>query len=305
MYGRLSNEPEHVITAARPKPPILSIVVATLGRTQQLSALLRSIPAGVCSEVEVIVVDQNEAPLRSEVVEFEGRFPLQHLCVTLRNACAARNLGAERSQAQWVMFPDDDAQFVAGALEHLLHLIRTEDLDLISGQIVDEQGRPHLLPWPAEPTPITPATLDRTFVESSFAIRKGLFEQVGGFDPMFGPGGLFHSAEGADLIRRLWRRYVVRGIFTPAIALRHPAKDAMTTEASERVYRFAIGEGAFTARHYRQLPILQVARRLAYRCAGTFICRGEKRRRKLAFLRGFGTGVATYWRVEGRKCLRP
>jgi glycosyltransferase involved in cell wall biosynthesis len=272
-------------------------VVATLGRRHEILDLLHSIPPQNLDEIEVVVVDQNAEDLRPELDSFNKARPLLHLCVDFRNASAARNFGAEHARGQWVMFPDDDATYLTGTLDHVLGMIKADEFDLISGRIVDEANVPHLLDWALEPTAITPGTLEHTLVESSFAIRRDLFLRVGGFDPLFGPGAPFPSAEGADLMYRLWRQGPLRSQFTPAIALYHPAKHTPLTEAArQRIHAFAIGEGAFTARHFRVLQRMTIARKLLFRTAGTLISRGEKRLRKIAFLRGFWTGVFGYWK---------
>lgn len=278
--------------------PLLSLVVATFGRRSEVIELLESIPDHNRQQIEVVVVDQNEHPLLEELAASRGPVAT-HLHSRVRNASAARNLGAANAKAAWLMFPDDDSAFQPDALDQLLDLIREDRFDLISGQIVDHQGTPHLLQWLRHPAPITPHTLDNTLVESSFAIRRDLFRSVGGFDVLFGPGGPFHSAEGADLVRRLWRLGSLRSWFTPEIALRHPAKSAgMTAAARQRIYSFAIGEGALTARHHQQLPMMTISRKLLFRIAGTFITAGEKRRRKIAFLGGFITGVIRYRKLQ-------
>lgn len=278
--------------------PLLSLVVATFGRRQELTSLLRSIAAQNVRDVEVIVVDQNEQPLTHELLAPHGVTVL-HLRSCVRNASAARNLGAAAAKAGWLMFPDDDASFLSDTLDHLLALIRQDGYDLIGGQIVDASGRPHLLQWPRQACAITPDTLDDTLVESSFAIRREVFFSAGGFDPLFGPGGIFHSGEGADLVRRLWRAGPVPARFTPGISLQHPAKLALSGNGTcDRIYRFAVGEGALTARHHAQLSMITIARKLLFRVAGACVSTGEKRRRKLAFLSGFLAGVTQYWRMQ-------
>jgi hypothetical protein len=59
-----------------------------------------------------------------------------------------------------------------------------------------------------------------------------------------------------------------------------------------------MGEGAFTVRHYRVLPLFTIGRKLLFRSAGTMICRGEKRLRKLAYLKGFFAGASRYRGIQ-------
>jgi GT2 family glycosyltransferase len=261
--------------------------------------LLQSIPQRNLDAIEIAVVDQNLDDLHPELERLKFSRPHLHFCVDFQNASAARNLGAEHARGLWVMFPDDDATFLPETLDHALRMIKEDNFDLISGQIVDEVNAPHLLQWALEPTVITPETLEHTLVESSFFMRRDLFLRVGGFDPLFGPGASFPSAEGADLMYRLWRQGNLRCQYTPAIALYHPAKHTPLTEAArQRIHDFAIGEGAFTARHFPALQRLTILRKLLFRTAGILISGGEKRLRKIAFLKGFGKGVVRYWKLQ-------
>jgi glycosyltransferase involved in cell wall biosynthesis len=275
--------------------PSLSLVVATLGRRQELLALLQSIPSEQRFAIEVVVVDQNAEGLSAELAPFSDYLRLKHLPVSFCNANAARNLGAEHASASWLMFPDDDARFLPETLDRALQLIQSDRFDLIGGQIVNDANVPHLLQWLPHPTEITRHTIEHTLVESSFFIRKTFFLKAGGFDPLFGPGGIFPSAEGADLMQRMWRHAGLRSRYDPAIAVYHPSKHTPSTHAGrQRIHDFAMGEGAFTMRHYRILPLLTIGRKLLFRMAGTMVCRGERRLCKLAYLRGFFLGAYRY-----------
>ena len=278
-----------------PLAPLLSLIIATQGRKRELYDLLESIPSRHFQELEVLIVDQNPDELLSDLATTFVGLQLQHIRVRFQNANAARNLGAKHATAEWLMFPDDDATFMSDTLSRALSLIRTDDFDLISGQIVNEANVPHLLRWLAHPAEITPGTIEHTLVESSFFIRRSIFLAAKGFDPLFGPGGRFPSAEGADLVYRLWQQCAVRSLFDPAIALYHPSKQmTQDVRARQRIQNFAMGEGAFTARHYRMLPLFTIGRKLLFRTAGLAICRGEKRLRKIAYLRGFFRGLLSY-----------
>ena len=195
-------------------------------------------------------------------------------------------------------FPDDDATFQPGALADALRLTE-EPLDLFSGQIVDGMGKAHLIAWLTAEAEITSANVEQCLVESSFFIQRDVFLSVGGFDPLFGPGGQFPAAEGADLMRRLWIvRNHLRTRYTPSIRIYHPDKlrlPAAKAEAlRERIYDFACAEGAFTARYSQVLPLGAIATKLLFRFGGACIYRGERRRRNIAFLTGFCSGYYRY-----------
>ena len=272
------------------------MVIATLNRPAHVLGLLESVPLDARALVDVIVVDQ--APDRSleAALSLSPDLPsLRYVHSLLRNASHARNLGAELARTSWVCFPDDDARLLPETLSRALPLLG-EDIALVGGRIVNEQGQPHLIRWLEQDASITPETIDHCFVESAFFIRRDVLLSVGGFDPTFGPGSDFPSAEGADLLRRLWQRYPgLPSHYTPRISIYHPSKgQEQSHDSCQRVQQFAVGEGAFTARHHRQLPMLPIARRLLFRALAGCVSRGHKRRRKLAYTRGFWQGVRMY-----------
>ena len=282
------------------------MIVATLDRREELDAFFRSIPRKQAQRIEFVVVDQNEARfLGEEVWQAANGLSIKRITVSFQNASRARNLGATLATTEWISFPDDDCTLLEGTLASALPLIERDSFDLISGQVVEESGRPHLLDWLKHDAPITPRNLDRTLVESAFFVRRAAFLSVGGFDPAFGPGADFESAEGADLVRRLWVEAPhLRTWFTPTVAIYHPDKQAeRTTSARLRIYRFARGEGAFVARHWRELALYPIARKLVSRTMRGCASVGETRRRKWAYLRGFFTGLRAY-RVSHLGCQR-
>jgi GT2 family glycosyltransferase len=277
----------------------LSLVVATFGRDAELQALLESIPSHCFDHLHVVIVDQNtDDRLLPVLAAAPAKLSLDHLRVPFQNASRARNAGARHTCTQWVAFPDDDATFLPNALERFFAV--QNDFDLISGRIVDQAGVPHLIGWLDHEAEITGKTLDFTLVESSFFIRRDLFMSIEGFDPLFGPGGRFPAAEGADLMRRLWQQAKSpRTLYTPTIQLYHPEKFADETAAGrDRVRRFAFAEGAFVARHLGVLPKGPILRKLGFRSLGVCLTRGEKRLRKLAFLAGFVKGYHAYIHLQ-------
>ena len=275
--------------------PLLSIVIATLDRHGQLFDLLRSIGEQGVTSLEVIVVDQAEARSVPSLLEsFGAGFPIRYVHSDQKNASVGRNLGARLARGTWLFFPDDDAQLLPETLTNAVAFL-CDSLDLVTGRIVDESGRAHIISWLDHPAAITPHTMEQTFVESSFFIRRKLFLRCGGFDPLFGPGAVFPSAEGADLLRRLWQCGSFRSLYTPAIAIYHPAKGQEPSAAScARIGAHALGEGAYTARHLRVLQLGRLVRRLVCRTIASCVSRGYNRRRRIVYLRSFLQGLTQY-----------
>jgi GT2 family glycosyltransferase len=290
------------ISADRYQAPaaFCTLVVATLGRSDLLLECLQSVPTEERPGVRVIVVDQNESPfLTADLAALAAEMDLQHVRVPFRNASRARNHGAALASTAWVSFPDDDCRFLHDTLAIARQKMSNADLDLLAGQIVDQTGHPHIIHWSPHETELLPDGYEHCFSESTFFIRKQVFDSVQGFNPVFGPGTQFPSNEGGDLLCRLWRTGTpLRSLYTPTLRYYHPDKDTgHSPQINARIESFAFGEGAFTLRHYTVLPKAKISLRLARVLAGLLLGRDNPRRR-IVYLRGFLSGALTYLRQK-------
>ncbi len=275
---------------------VCTLVIASRGRLELLLDCLRSLPFEERPFFRIIIIDQNDTPfLAGSLAVLAQEVDLQHVRVPFRNASRARNHGAALATTAWLGFPDDDCRFLPDTLTVARERMKRGDLDLLAGQVVDASGVPHIIDWfPAE-TELLPDGYERCFAESTFFIRKDVFDRVQGFDAVFGPGTEFPSNEGGDLLCRLWRTGPpLRSVYTPALRFYHPDKDTGNTpEIYARIESFALGEGAFTLRHHSVLPKMKIILRLARVLGGLFLGRGSARRR-FVYMRGFLRGALMY-----------
>jgi hypothetical protein len=84
----------------------------------------------------------------------------------------------------------------------------------------------------------------------NMAFRVETLRDIGGFDPLLGPGAPLRSADDHDVLYRL-----LRGgwevAYDPEVVISHyPVRDAMDHERNERDYAF--GTGAWAAKGWRQ-----------------------------------------------------
>lgn len=287
------------MTQAKNPPVILfSFVIPTLGRTKELRACLRSLVSDPVHDFEVIVADQNDDDrLAGIVTEFSETFPLRHVRLNYRNASSARNDGATLASANWVGFPDDDSQFLPDTLPQLRAAIRTPGLDLVSGRMLDAAGFASILAWPEREQAIDKRTIFRTLTESSFIVRRDLFQLGGGFDPLFGPGGDYPAGEAVDLILRTIRkaRRPLNMQFYPSVRMQHERKGPpFDAPAVVRCGTHGRGAGALAARHidfvFSHGFLFPVARAVL----GILLFSGYRRAAKIAWLKGFAGGFFRY-----------
>ena len=232
-----------------------SLVIATLGRTEELARLLASVAGQGRSDVEVLVVDQNAdervAPLLRRV---PGWVAVRHLRVAERNVSAARNTGLDQARGEIVAFPDDDCWYPAGLLDQVDGWFRAHDeYAVLAVGAVDDQGLSSGNRWVQDACEIRSwNALRTTFCSSLFVSAVEQSRQVR-FDPSLARG------EETDFILRLLgtgergtgeRVAALRGRFDRQFYIHHPRRDMMSgTVTRERARSYGAGMGRLVRRH--------------------------------------------------------
>jgi GT2 family glycosyltransferase len=183
------------------------LVVATVGRTDELERFLESLDAQTHRDFRVLVVDQNH----------DGRVAplLDGQAVRIRSPLGlsrARNAALAHLAADVVAFPDDDCIYPPDLLERVA--VRIEHLDGVVGR------EPW---WRTEAAVLTRNNLWNRAISFTIFLKRDVVERVGQFDETLGlPGS---SGEEIDyLIRALDAG--ARIDYDPAIVVEHPRKDA-------------------------------------------------------------------------------
>ncbi|HEY8609353.1 MAG TPA: glycosyltransferase family A protein [Noviherbaspirillum sp.] len=246
------------------RTPDISLILATVGRTDELSRLFDSLAAQTFSNFEVIVVDQNDDDRLHPHLE-RARYlgmSVRHLRHHPANLAAARNVGIEAARGKWIGFPDDDCWYSPRLLERVS--ARYSAGDAPAGIIVrwveqDEQPLSAAdLSWERSRAfrdiPVSSITL--------FCERK-LFKDIGGFDSRLGVGQWFGAGEETDFVMRALR---AGALFTyePLGEVHHavnPQKPVANTKTRLAVRHRARGTGALYAKH--RLPAWVILRGLA------------------------------------------
>jgi glycosyltransferase involved in cell wall biosynthesis len=89
--------------------PLVSVILPTYNRPEELEKALRSITSQTYPNLEVIVVNDGGQDVCAIVKGFEGRLPVRYLAhETNRGAGAARNTAMRLAQGKYFAFLDDD-----------------------------------------------------------------------------------------------------------------------------------------------------------------------------------------------------
>jgi glycosyltransferase involved in cell wall biosynthesis len=269
---------------------VISLVVATRGRTAELSELFASLAEGQGAEFELILVDQN-GDARLDPVVAAAPFPIRHLRTDRAHANAARNLGLRHARGTIVAFPDDDCLMPPGTLARVESAFADPALGVLTGPAAAPEGGLGSGRWRAESGAITLENVWTSVIEFNLWIRRDLALALGGFDEAMGPGARFGSAEGNDLVcRAIAAGHAAR--YDQALRVVHPDK-RLTPEAVERAGRYGLGLGFALRRH--PVPAATRAQFLVRPAGGAVLSllRGRtlEARYYLATLRGRAAGM--------------
>lgn len=246
------------------RKPDVSLILATVGRTDELGRLFDSLAAQTFVRFEVIVVDQNSDDRLLPHLD-RARYlgvTVRHLKHNPPNLANARNAGIEAARGKWIGFPDDDCWYAPRLLERVV--ARFSRSDKPSGVIVrwveqDEQ------PASAADLSWERSRAFRDIPVSSITLfcRRDLFKTIGGFDGRLGVGQWFGAGEETDLALRALRAgaritYEPLGEVHHAVNAEKPRADTATCTA---VRHRARGTGALYAKH--RLPGWVILRGLA------------------------------------------
>ncbi|MEA2140438.1 MAG: hypothetical protein QOC91_537 [Solirubrobacteraceae bacterium] len=115
-----------------------SLIIATKGRPEPLSAVLESAGRGLPADGEVIVVDGDpERSAESVVSELRSRFAdlMIRYVASDPGAALQRNLGIDAASGDIVVFLDDDCTFEPGLFEALLAAYEDPEVVGVTGRI--------------------------------------------------------------------------------------------------------------------------------------------------------------------------
>jgi GT2 family glycosyltransferase len=226
-----------------------SLVVATLGRVDELRALFDSLVAQGRNDFEVILVDQNaDERLAPVVAAFAGRMDIMRLRFARPLLSAARNAGSAFARGAIVGFPDDDCVYPAEVLDAVdAAFSGVPALGVLTGVARAPEGGLGSGRWSAERGPITLAKVWTQVIAFNLFLRRDVLERIGGFDERLGVGVVHGSCEDTDLVIRALRAGAV-GLYDPALAVVHPDK-RLTKVAAARAFRYAAGFGYVLRKH--------------------------------------------------------
>jgi glycosyltransferase involved in cell wall biosynthesis len=187
----------------------LSVVVPTRNRPDHAGPCVASILANPGS-FELVLIDQSDTDATELAMRPYLRDPRVRIVRThTRGASNARNLGVSETSRPLIAFTDDDCRVAADWLEQVAKIFAADPAaDILYGRVTIPrhlQGKgfaadfePHRREYHRE----FPAVDVPWGIGANMSVRRSLFERIGGFDVLLGPGAPFNAGEEFDLMIR-------------------------------------------------------------------------------------------------------
>lgn len=238
----------------------ISLVLATVGRTDELSVALDSIALQSEHPAEVIVVDQNGDDRLVPIVQRarEQGLVIHHLHSQPPALSRARNVGLNAAVGDVVAFPDDDCWYEPTTLAAVSAAFREHPS--YDGLVArwSEYSAMRAVSECAHDGQVLCSARWRAFRGGDASsiclfLRRSLLDRVGPFDESLGVGAWFGAGEETDLVLRALEAgaLIVR---RPEVVVHHPCQRQGTPSRPSLVQfrRLMIrgrGTGALYAKH--------------------------------------------------------
>lgn len=231
---------------------MISAVICTRNRAPKLEHCLlhmAGLNRGVTPAWQLVVVDNgSEDDTRRVVDKFTTSLPLKYVFEAKRGLSHARNRGIFEAEYPIIAFTDDDclvdSDWLAGVAAQFA---KRDGLSILGGRV--ELAH-------ASDFPVASRTHDRReeiatiedilamMIGCNMAFRRGVFDEIGLFDPALGKGTRIGSAEDIDILYRALKSG--RSIaYSPDVVVRH-AHGRDTEALLENVtHDYVRGRGAF------------------------------------------------------------
>jgi glycosyltransferase involved in cell wall biosynthesis len=119
----------------------ISLIIATMGRVEELRDLFDSLVAQSHPALDVILIDQNrDERLAPVVAAYAPQLTLRHMRSPRPHANAARNLGLRAAIGDIVAFPDDDCTLPPGTLARVARSFGDPGLEVLTGPAASPTG---------------------------------------------------------------------------------------------------------------------------------------------------------------------
>jgi len=267
---------------------MISLLVATVNRVDELDRLLSSLEEQRYRDFEVIVVDQNSDDRVVRALDRHPNLVLRHLR-SERGLSRARNSGLLVARGDIVGIPDDDCWYPRELLASVGEWFDAHaEFGLLSTALRTLDGQSSGPNLPATSRRCTKANVWRCAISTTLFWRRSVTEAIGGFNENMGVGApsRYQSGEETDYVLRAFERGFEMW-HESSLTVHHPALNSLE-RLRKNTYPFALGAGCILRLHRYRLD--QVGGHVLRSMGGAAVslCQGDWARAEIYVLRGAG-----------------
>ena len=213
-----------------------SLIMATLGRSDEIVRLFDSFVAQTYQNFEVIVIDQNDDDRVVRIVTaFSDRLDIKYLR-SEKGLSRARNVGLEHVGGELVAFPDDDCWYAPHTLEYIVTRFQADaSIAGLTGCSEDGSGKLSQGRWAQHVTTVTRFNVWTCATSYTIFLRADSIANAQGFDESLGVGSGTKWGAGEEVNFLLG--VIGAGahvVYDPAIRIYHPEPLLEMNESSFR-----------------------------------------------------------------------
>ena len=268
-----------------------SLILATLGRVDEMDRLLNSLDQQSYRDFELIVVDQNDDDrLLPILAPYIDKFSIIHQR-SLRGLSRARNVGLRIATGDVIAFPDDDCWYADTVLEQVKdQFTKYPEWDGMTGRSIDEHGIDFVPGFSQQRIKLDLFNVWQQAISITIFLRRKIVDAVGLFDESLGLGSgtIFGSGEETD--------YLVRAVnvgfqihYTPDLIVHHPHPEEIINDKTlTRTFAYGCGMGRVLSKHH--YPLWFKARSLIRPLGGAalYLTKFSKPKAELHWIRCIG-----------------
>jgi glycosyltransferase involved in cell wall biosynthesis len=237
-----------------------SLILATIGRRDELARFLKNLDEQTYRNFELIVVDQNPDEILVPLLrEYGDKFTLLHLR-SERGLSRARNIGLQYLSGDVVAFPDDDCWYGPDTLDRLAQAFgKTSSCDGFCGRANDDRRPEDYLFFSRQSGWIDKNNVWLRSTSFSIFLRSEVVRATGSFDESLGVGSSLgrHAAEEDDyLIRAMDAGFRIYYLSDLCVFHRYP-QSVYDCDFIKKSYGYSVGFGYVLRKH--NYPIWFVA----------------------------------------------
>lgn len=223
---------------------MISMVLATLGRKDELVLFLECLSNQGTKDFEIIIVDQNEDGYIDDIiVRFNKMYDIRHIKITKKGLSVARNIGLKYVKGDIVCFPDDDCYYGENSLLKVINYFAANDLvDCLIIKALDFER--NLLTKEKYTSSINEQSLWNIGISIALFFKTDVINKVGMFDESLGVGSgtIYCSGEETDFLYRTKKVGYIA--YCNDIEVFHPQKEDIINNAIiKRAYYYGCGCG--------------------------------------------------------------